>query len=182
MDCGGFRNKITPRVGGIFLDADEKSHLERCPECRELYEKSVALENDLRSLKVKPLGAVEFAAMQQILDENINRYQRRAVSFYNLFTRYGAGLITVTFLLFVSLWSGFEYGVYYADNAVQSDMSYLADNDYEEDETMNDEYIELLLYDYIQDYGFDSGELLLGDLTQEEFNYLEDNFDMGDIL
>jgi len=61
-------------------------------------------------------------------------------------------------------------------------MSYLADNDYEEDETMNDEYIELLLYDYIQDYGFDSGELLLGDLTQEEFNYLEDNFDMGDIL
>ena len=72
--------------------------------------------------------------------------------------------------------------MYYAENAVQYESYYLVDNGDEEDETMNDEYIELLLYDYTQNNGFNSGELLLGDLTQDEFDYLENNFDLGDIL
>ena len=68
------------------------------------------------------------------------------------------------------------------ENDVQYESYYLADDGDDEDETMNDEYIELLLYDYTQNNGFNSGELLLGDLTQDEFDYLENNLDMGDIL
>ena len=182
MDCGSFKNKISQRVGGIFLDEEEKIHLVQCSDCRNFYEKFVGLEKELKRLIIKPLSAVEFAAMQQKLDESINRYQRRAISFYGLLTRYGAGLITAAFLFFVSLWSGFEYGVYYAENDVEYESYYPAGNGDDEDETMNDEYIELLLYDYTQSNGFNSGELLLGDLTQDEFDYLENNLDMGDIL
>ncbi len=185
MDCGKFKNKISQSVGSVFLDADEKIHLEQCPQCRNLYEEYVSLERDLNDLTIEPLSAVEFASMQQKLDENINRYNRRAISFYSLFTRYGAGLVAVGFLFFVSLWSGFEYGVYYTENSEQSDTYYLADNGDEnsdEDETMNDDYIGLLLYDYTQNNGYNSGDLLLGDLTQDEFDYLENNLDLGDIL
>ncbi|GAG19055.1 unnamed protein product, partial [marine sediment metagenome] len=102
MDCGSFKNKISQRVGSIFLDEEEKIHLAQCSDCRNLYEKFVGLEKELESLIIKPLGAVEFAAMQQKLDESINQYQRRAISFYSLLTRYGAGLITAAFLFFVS--------------------------------------------------------------------------------
>lgn len=179
MDCDNFKNRISQRIGYVFYDADDKIHLEQCSECRNLYDKYVSLEKDLKNLTINAPGAVEFAAMQKKLDESINRYQRRAVSFYRLSTRYGAGLVTVIFLFFVSLWSGFEDGVDYAENDALYDSFYLADNG---DESMNDEYIELLLYDYTESYGFNSGELLLGDLTVDEFDYLENNLDLGDIL
>jgi len=185
MDCGKIKNKISLRVGSLFLDTEEKIHLEQCDQCRNLYEEFVSLEKDLNGVTIESLSAVEFASMQQKLDENINRYNKRAISFYNLFTRYGAGLVTVGFLFFVSLWSGFEYGVYYTENSDQFESYYLTDNGDEssdEDETMNDEYIDLLLYDYTQNNGYNSGDLLLGDLTVDEFDYLENNLDWGDIL
>ncbi len=185
MDCGTFKNKISQSVGSLFLDVDEKIHLEQCDQCRNFYEEYVSLEKELNGLTIEPLSAVEFASMQQKLDENINRYNRRAISFYNLFTRYGAGLVAVGFLFFVSLWSGFEYGVYYSEHDIQSETYYLADygdESSDEDETINDEYIELLLYDYTQNNGYNSGDLLLGDLTQDEFDFLENNLDLGDIL
>lgn len=185
MNCGDFKDKISQKIGYVFYDADEKIHLEQCSECRDLYENYVGLEKDLKSFKIKPLSSVEFAMVQQKLDLTIDRYQRRAVSLYSLLTRYGAGLMTVLFLFFVSLWSGFEYGVYYTENTVPSDTYYLADNGYEEndeDETMDDDYIGLLLYDYTQNNGFNSGDLLLGELTADEFEYLENSLDLGDIL
>lgn len=185
MNCDSFKNKISQRVGSIFLGVDEKEHLELCPECKNLYENYVALEKGLNDLVIEPLGAVEFAAMQQKLDDSINRYQRRAISFYSLATRYGAGLVAVAFLFFVSLWSGFEFGVYYSESNNQSDIYYLADNgdiEDDEDESMNEEYIELLLYDYTESNGFNSGDMLLGDLTLDELEYLENNLDAGDIL
>ncbi len=184
MDCGRFKNKITQSVGSLILENDEKIHLEQCDQCRNLYEEYINLEKELSGLTIEPLSAVEFALMQQKIDNNINRYNRRAISFYNLFTRYGAGLVAVGFLFFVSLWSGFEYGVYYSENDGQSETYYLAeyeDENSSEDETINDEYIDLLLYDYTQNNGYNSGDLLLGDLTVDEFDYLENNLDLGDI-
>lgn len=185
MDCDRFKDRISQRIGNVFYDANDKLHLEQCLECQKFYEKQVELEKDLKSLAIKPLSSVEFAMVQQKLDETINRYQRRAVSLYSLLTRYGAGLITVIFLFAVSLWSGFEYGMDYFDNEAQYNSYYLVDyGDYadDEDETMTDEYIELLLYEYIESNGFNSGELLLGDLTADEFDYLENSLDLGEIL
>ncbi len=185
MDCDRFKKRISQRVGYISCDADDKNHLEQCSECQRLYDEYVSLEKDLKGLKIEPLSSTEFAMAQQKLDSKINLYQRRAVSFYSLLTRYGAGLTAVVFLFFVSLWSGFEYGVYYSENAIQSDSYYFADNGYDdsdEDETINEEYIGLLLYDYTQSNGFDAGDQLLGELTQDEFEYLENNLDLGDIL
>jgi hypothetical protein len=185
MECGGFKDRLSGRVGYLFLEANEREHLEQCPECRSLYEEYLKLENDLNNLAIKPLSAVEFAMVQQKLDKKINRFQRKAISFYGLFTRYGAGFVAAAFLFFVSLWSGFEYGVYYTENETAYDSYYLADNGYSESdevETMDDEYIGLLLNDYTQNYGFNSSDLLLGDLTQDELEYLENNLNAGDIL
>ncbi|MCP4703357.1 MAG: hypothetical protein GY865_02005 [candidate division Zixibacteria bacterium] len=185
MDCDRFKKRISQRVGYISCDADDKIHLEQCPECQKLYDKYISLENELKDMKIKPLDSIGFAMVQQKLDNRINLYQRRAVSFYNVLTHYGAGLVTVVFLFFVSLWSGFEYGVYYSENSDLTNAYYFADNGYDdsdEDETINEEYIGLLLYDYTQSNGFDAGNQLLGELTADEFEYLENNLDLGDIL
>jgi len=185
MNCIEFKNRLSSRLGSLFLDSDEKIHLEQCLKCRNFYEEFVTLEKDLKKQTINPLSAVEFATMQQKLDEQINRYQRRAISFYSIFTRFGAGLAAIALLFLVSLWSGFEYGVYYTENSYQSDAYYYADNGYDisdEEETMNDEYIELLINDYTQSAGYNSTDLLLGDITADEFEYLENNFDLGDIL
>ena len=181
MKCSEFEKLIAERVGNIFLNEDERRHLDECSNCKEIYASYSALERDLSQVEITPLTSTEFALIQQGLDKRINSFQSRAISFYRLSTRYGAGLIAAAFLFFVSLWSGFEYGVYHSENNAQTGSYYLAGNDTYEDETIDENYVDLLMYDYTMKNGFNSGEIL-GDLSQDEIEYLEKNLNVGDIL
>jgi hypothetical protein len=48
--------------------------------------------------------------------------------------------------------------------------------------TFDDDEIDVLLHEYSTDGHFNAGEMLLDDLSEEELQYLEENFDIGDIL
>jgi hypothetical protein len=52
----------------------------------------------------------------------------------------------------------------------------------EELEMVGDDMFELLIEDYGRDVYFDAGERLLDDLTNEELQYLEENFDVNEVL
>jgi len=182
MNCESFKKMISERFGNLYLDEMEKKHLEECSECRQHYEEYGSLEESLKQSEITPLGSVEFAMIQQTLDNNINRYQMKAISFYRLSTHYGAGAFAVLFLFFVSLWSGFQYGVYYTESTQPAESYYLADNEYDESEEYDQQYIELLLNDYTKNNGFNSGDLLLDELTADEMEYLQNNLEVGDIL
>jgi hypothetical protein len=42
--------------------------------------------------------------------------------------------------------------------------------------------VRLLLYDFASDRLYDASETLLDDITEEELRYLEQNFEVGDLL
>ena len=47
---------------------------------------------------------------------------------------------------------------------------------------LDDGDVRVLLREAVSQYGFESTERLLGDLTEEELEYLEASFDVGDLL
>jgi hypothetical protein len=166
----------------MCLDSEEKRHLEICPGCREYYDSILFLQKNLQETAFEPLSAREFTSMQDSLNKKINQFQMRTASFYKYSLRLGTALMTAVLLFLVSLWSGFDNGIMYSDQAEQVNGYYYTDNGFIDDETIDDNYLDLILDDYTIEKGFNSGESLLGELTADEFDYLENNFDMGDIL
>ena len=51
-----------------------------------------------------------------------------------------------------------------------------------EEEALDDQMVSLLLWDYGEKADFQASEQLLNDLTDEELEYLEKNFDVGELL
>lgn len=182
MNCSDFKKQIKERVGGLFLEEDERDHLRDCPDCRRQYEYYLALEANLKKAEIEPLSATEFAIFQQKLDSRINNFQMRAISFYRLSTRYGGAFIAIAFIFFLSFMPRLEFEPQYTQQPVQTDSYYLADNGYDEDVAIDEQYLDLILYNYTQNHGFNSGESLLGELSSDELDYLEKNLDVGDIL
>ena len=54
---------------------------------------------------------------------------------------------------------------------------------YEEvDEELQESTVGSLIYDFTAQHPYDASEWLLNDLTEEELDFLENNFDVGDLL
>jgi len=50
------------------------------------------------------------------------------------------------------------------------------------EEEMDEGLISILIDDYISDGYFEAGEALLGDISEEEMEYLVENFEVGELL
>jgi len=186
MNCRELKDSLNERLGALFLEDEEKRHLQECARCREYYESLKAMEATLQDTPAASLDPNEFASMQMKLDERINRYQMRAISFYRLSLRFGTALGAFLLVAVISFWSGLDIGLKSYDETSLSmyDTYYLVyDTDIVEDEQdMDDDYIDLLLYEYTNDFGFNAGDILLEDITSDEMEYLEKQLEIGDIL
>jgi len=182
MNCEQVKYILKMQFGEPASDDSLKEHIRNCPDCREYFEELQRLEKTMKSASFESLSATEFALVQEKLDNNINQYLNRAVGFYRLMVRYGTSLAAVCLLLFISLVSDFnplqetdsQYDLTYQQ------LSYNAqdtENDY-----MDEDYIDDILFDYVQNYGYDASQLLLGELYEEEYEYLDKNLKAGDIL
>jgi predicted anti-sigma-YlaC factor YlaD len=202
MDCRHFKEIISARMGELFLEHSEKEHLAMCPECSRFFDQLLALENDLRAVPKAEINPAEIRAIERELDKKIDRYQNRALRFYRLSVRYGATVAAVALLLFVSLTGQFGGGNGYkttSDNQISvssttnssleettifsTGSEYASDTSETADNTIGDQYSETVIRNYVLAYGFNAGEVLLGDsLSAAELEYLKDQIKVGDIL
>ena len=186
MNCRELKDCLNERLGALFFEDEESRHLQECARCRQYYESLKTMEATLQNSTVASLDPNEFASMQLKLDERINRYQMRAISFYRLSLRFGTALGAFLLVAVISFWSGLDIGLQSYDEAsvAMYDTYYLVyDSDIvEEEQDMNEQYIDLLLFEYTNDFGFNAGDMLLEDITSDELEYLEKELDAGDIL
>ena len=190
--CFDIQVKLLLAMGDNELDDREKVHLLSCPDCTNYLEELIGLGANLRELKVHPLTPYESARMQAVLDEKINNYQSRAQKIYNFALRYSAMAAAVALVLFIVLvnrlqFPGFSFGVQteLATTVDSTSGTALSDNVYtlsDEDVSIDEPYLHVVVADYIRSYGFNTGDLLLGDLSAEELEYLKNNLKVGDIL
>jgi len=184
MKCEQFKSNLSLRVGELFLDDEEKMHLNSCPECKQYYKGISALEENLASLEIEPMTDKEFTNLSNNLDSAIEESQSKGVRYYNMLIRYGASLAAVIILLFFSFFHGFKTQVTKPINtdslltALQvPDTTQVSDN-----EQIDTPYVNVLVNNYVEDHGSSSSEMLIGDLSQEEMEYLENKMKAGDIL
>jgi hypothetical protein len=183
MHCRELKNNFNERLGALFLEEHEKSHLQECTDCRQYYESLQRIESASTDAAVASLTPDEFATMQLKLDDKINRYQMRAISFYHWSGRLGAALGAFLLVVIISLWSGLDTDRQVGEETSVYDTYYLVYNDdIEEEPDINEQYIDLLLFEYTSDYGFMAGDMLLDDITSDELEYLDEQLKAGDIL
>ncbi len=146
-------------------------------------------EKIMQSLEVKPLSPNERVEFTEGLDRRINRFQRRAVSFYRLSFGFGTAVIALIAISVISIWSSYhqmensnreytsEVDIMYDDYGYYDDLY-----TYDTTDSLGEGYVNLLMENYISGHGEGSSEYLVGDLSDEELQYLKKNLDVGDIL
>jgi hypothetical protein len=183
MDCRQVKRIILEQFGDFKLDAPTKRHLATCSGCSQYYEHLKRLEAGARGIVHEPLNATERAVIRDYLDSKINRYLNRATGFYRWTVRYGTSLAAVVLVVLVSYISGFAPTRDHSPAESQTyDFSSLYDAISSRDVEIDEEYVDLALYEYMQEYGLGRGELILGELSADEYEYLESSIDVGDIL
>lgn len=182
MDCNFFRENLTQKLGGLTANADEQAHLEKCPDCRRWYESMLALESSLNGIVPEPLTAVEFAMVQDKLDTKINRYLNRATGFYQLMVRYGVAVSAVFMLVFISIFSSIP-GV--DNNTMVPEFyysSYTGEIELFDDSWIDDQYVTEAVGDFVNSNGIGSSDLVIDEISSEEYQYLENNIELGGLL
>jgi predicted anti-sigma-YlaC factor YlaD len=181
-DCRLIRRALALKPDGAALDERESEHLDRCRECRKYYEDLLMLTAALNKEDIEPIKADEFALVAERLDEGIARYLNRATGLYRFVIRYGVSAASVFLLIFVSLMSGFKSSEYHKA-AVDS---FLGQDEYglqaAEEDSLDSGYIDIVVHDVLNKYGYNTGDMLLGDLSSDELEYIENRLDVGGIL
>jgi hypothetical protein len=184
MRCEELKKNLILRTGDLFLNEEEKKHIAGCPECARFFENLQLLENKLAQASVPPLRPNEFNELQERLEKRIEKFQSRAINYYRLSLRYGASLAALAILLFISYFGRIgmrERNIINVDSLLAELQTLQAAED-AGDIDIDDQYLETVIGNYVQIHGFSAGEALIGDLSEEELEYLKNNIKVGDIL
>lgn len=182
MNCEQFRKTLCEKLGDVRLDDEQKAHIERCAGCAGYFEKLQSLEQSLKGVSFEPLTQAEFVGVQDRLDTRINRYLNRATGFYRLAVRYGTSLTAVVLLVFVSLLSRIELRQEQDISQETVPVEYIYVSELYDDIEVDDRYLGLAVEDYVRDHGLSAGDLYVGELSADEYDYLVSNIDVRGIL
>ncbi|MFH2036234.1 MAG: hypothetical protein ABIJ45_07525 [Candidatus Zixiibacteriota bacterium] len=182
MNCNEFKNSLDERFGDIVLTESENEHLKNCPECREYYNGTMELNNCLSGFTVESASPIEFALMNEKLDRRIDRFVNRAFGFYRFGVRYGVAISAVVLVMFVSMIPNLSQLPQNYDSSLVPQYSYFETQTVDEDATLDDDYIGLVINNYSANNGYNSSNILIGDIEEAEYEYLMENLNVGDIL
>jgi hypothetical protein len=182
MNCEQFRKCLREKLGELALDDREKAHLESCPGCAGYFRKLKALEQSLGGVSIEPIRQAEFVSVQDRLDTRIIRYLNRATGFYRLAVRYGTSLAAVVLLVFVSLLSGVRLPQEQDTGQQAAYSDYLYEYGIYEEIEVDDRYLGLAVDEYVRNHGLNGGNLYVGELSADEYDYLVSNIDVGGML
>lgn len=193
MTCTECRQQLEQSFGQIQLEATLVEHLDGCAECREYREQLARLAEDIPDNTAFTFDADTIDRLVRTVDRAIDqangttpfaKQDSHEVSRWNLMRLAPAAAA-------VLLVAGVGLGGYFvgridldpttATNDYQAAMLFGSTDETDYDEP-DDPTFEVLLSDFAADRPYDASEKLLDDITDEEMEYLAQNFDVGDLL
>lgn len=187
MNCEQVQELLELQFGSHDLPDELSEHLRDCAICE-------AYQNELAELEQQFGSDADFVLSEDELNFAVGAVERRtsrsADTNINSLTWFRPLLrVAAVLLVAITFYGTYQFGLEQGTTdlsdtaaAVNSNggsiMSFYLDNDEVEiDETM----ITVLIDNYSDGY-LESGEVLLGDITAEELEYLLDNFEVGELL
>lgn len=193
MNCSDFQEELALYFGQEELPAALTAHLRQCSHCRSFQEEMDSLA---RGLPEDAAFHPDSRSTELLISQVENTLAESAVALpkrgswlqkFDLAARWqralpaAAAVALVVAVGWMSYLSGLSTG---ADQAAQGPVAdifdvLLTDSELEEPGRLT---LDALLEDFAAGQHLDIGERLLDDISEEEFEYLNSSFDIGDIL
>lgn len=193
MNCAECREQLEQSFGQTQLEAGLDEHLENCAECREYREPLARLAECIPDDTAFAVDADTIDRLVQNVDQAIDTssgakpISNRDSHDYSPWTLMKWLPAAAAVLLVVGVgFGGYFVGRTNFDPAITTIVQPVATGLSSTDESDYDEpdgpAFEVLLTDFAADRPYDASEKLLDDITDEEMEYLAQNFDVGDLL
>lgn len=193
MTCTECKQRLEQNFGQTQLESTLDGHLNDCAECRNYWEQLARLADDLPDDAAFAVDADTIDRLVQAVDRTIDLSNDTApnakresydVSPWTLMKLLpaAAALLVVAGVGFGGYFVGrtnFDPAITTIVQPVVTQFGTTDESDYDEPD---DPTFEVLLSDFAADRPYDASEKLLDDITNEEMEYLAQNFDVGDLL
>jgi predicted anti-sigma-YlaC factor YlaD len=188
MNCESARELIDLYFGHDELPDGLQTHLDQCDSCRIYHDELVRMAGGLGSDSDTPFSIEDLDRAAAGVAQRIDR-QPTVVP---LSTKWLRPLLRVAAVLLVVglAYSSYRVGV---DSNFSADLDTLQNADaevdeltilleYEVEDEMDEDLIGILINDYCADASYEATASLLDDISEEELEYLTENFEVGDLL
>jgi len=187
MKCKEFHEEIMLYFGRADLPAELAGHIAECESCRAFYEELNGMASELGADDEFYPNELEAEGFLKRLNDEIDRTQPAAVTSVSWYKLAGIAA-SVILVVGISLLGNFfnRNGATLEPTEINTAVLYydeyqlaLENSDLYE---LSDDQFYILGNDYTSKRTYDAAGQLLEDLSEEELKYLEENFDVGDLL
>ena len=186
MNCKDIQDTLLENFGVFDISEDIKNHLRECESCRAYYSELENLHKRMGTDNTFKLDEHQITNITEQINEKIDTLEvekeTKATPMWKYFVPVAAGLVLVLGLALVgNLIHWFENGNGLAmnDDYTDSVMVVISQTDLEDYSGIE---IDNILTEYSSQDDVVGEVLLIDDLTEEEYQYLEANLNIGDIL
>jgi hypothetical protein len=188
MNCKDFQEEVTLYFGKADLPRELTEHIAACDSCRAFYEEMKAMASGLGADSDFYPDEMETEIFLKRLNNEIDRRTHKApimsVSWYRL-----AGVAaSVVLVAGISLLGNFFKKDSTISEPAASNTAVIYYDDYQialentDQYELSDDQFYILGNDYTAKRTYDAAGQLINDLSDEELKYLEENFNVGDLL
>jgi predicted anti-sigma-YlaC factor YlaD len=188
MNCEQVREELELSFGGTSLSDEAAEHIARCESCRAYREELAALVGGLGEDDNIDLSPAEIKRTVRAVEERIGPKQQTqlvSLGWFRPVVRLAAAAALILFA-----WGAYEVGRMQGGGSVAQLGDTTSGNNGAQtsflqgdlDEELDDGFVSVLIDQYSSDYHFGAGEALIGDISEEEMEYLVENLKVGDLL
>ena len=184
MNCQNIQDELLLNVGAEVLPDNLQAHLDACPDCRAFWAELSSAARTVGSDEDFFLDQSAIETQVTNVDRRIDELELGKVtdvrSAWISFVPAVAAVVLLVGISFTAYMMGwFGSGSVLTDRPVEDTLMAQADNVMD---IIDENDIGYILYEFAADRKASTSELLMEDLTEEELEYLENNFDVGEIL
>ena len=188
MNCSHFQDQMLLLFGQKQLPKELHSHLAGCPSCQTVWEEMTGVSEKLGGDDLFYPNDVQVEQLASEVDVTVEKMERsrsrvmtriREVWYQHVPVAAAAALVLgIAIGTFMAGRTAFDNGGAEVASGF-TDVTGLYEGSEEE---LSESAVGALIYDFTAQHSYDASEWLLYDLTEEELDFLENNFDVGDML
>lgn len=185
MKCEKIKELLLENIEISEMPDDFKKHLNECTDCREYYQELLNIRNDIFEEEDFYLSQEERERFIIELDQKIDQHELRKVTDISpRWKTYIPVVAAVVMILGVALVSRIPnlFNDSNQINKTENNDGFWIKIDKKEVEFVNTDNFENILIDYSSIENSINNEWMIDNVTEEEYQYLIDNFDIGEIL
>jgi len=185
MKCDLIKDKLLENFGLLEMPDYVTAHLDECDECRLYYQELLDIKSNVDREDEFYLSQQDQEQFMVQVEQKIDKHELGKVTNvtpkWKLYIPVAAAIVMILGIALISqipnLFNGSD----------QTDITEIDENlwikiDNAEIEFVNNDNLENVLIDYSSVESSINDEWMIDDVTEEEYQYLLDNFDIGEIL